>query len=239
LASLLSEGPAPPQDANIVAIEETTGANADGEGEQTEEETTTSIAERSTAIFLGDSYTAGDGGSRYGGYVPIAGRRAGLDARPAGQGGTGIINDGGGVDGKEKFRDRVYEDVIALNPDVVVIAGGTNDAGLVAQGDVTPSQYLEEYKALLGDIKRGLPGATIVVLEPFCPGTPSSYPGMTQVRDLNKAAARAAGVPFIDVFYFTDETKSRYVGGDGFHLNDAGYEYLGKKLGADLDRVLR
>jgi hypothetical protein len=45
LGSLLSDGPAPPRDGNTVVIEETTGANTNGEGEQTEEETTTSTNE--------------------------------------------------------------------------------------------------------------------------------------------------------------------------------------------------
>lgn len=196
--------------------------------------------QRPMAIFLGDSFTEGVGGTRYGGYVSTAGRVAGLDARPSGMGGTGIVNDFGGQDGRVKFRDRLYRDVIALKPDVVVIAGGANDTLMVANGTVTPSQYRSEYDALIQEIKRGLPEAKIVVLGPFCPGTPSSYTGMTQIRDLNRAAARAAGVPFIDVFYFTDATSDRYTNDDDdFHLNDAGYEYLGKKLGADLVRVLR
>ena len=166
------------------------------------------------------------------------GLQVGLDAWPSGIGGTGIVNDHGGLDGRVKFRDRVSTDVIPFAPDVVVIAGGLNDRFLVADGTVTPSQYLEEYGLLIEAIRTGLPAAKIVVLGPFCPGTPSSYPGMTQIRDLNKAAAQAAGVPFIDVFYFTDAMTSSYVSADGFHLNDAGYEYLGKKLGADLARVL-
>ena len=45
LGSLLSEGPALPRDENTVAIEETTGALTDGEGEQTEEETTAPVDE--------------------------------------------------------------------------------------------------------------------------------------------------------------------------------------------------
>ena len=196
-------------------------------------------AQRPFAIFLGDSFTEGAGGTRYGGYVHTAGEVAGLDARASGSGATGIVNDYGGKGGRVKFRDRLYWNVIALQPDVVVIAGGVNDRLLVANGTVTPSQYRSEYDALIQETKRGLPEAEIVVLGPFCPGTPSSYRGMTQIRDLNRAAARAAGVPFIDVFYFTDANRDRYTSDDGFHLNDAGYEYLGKKLGADLDRVLR
>jgi lysophospholipase L1-like esterase len=109
---------------------------------------------------------------------------------------------------------------------------------MVANGTVTSSQYRAEYDALIADIKTGLPAAKIVVLGPFCPGTPSSYTGMTQIRDLNKAAAQAAGLPFIDVFYFTDAMTSTYVSADGFHLNAAGHDYLGKKLAADLVPVL-
>ena len=196
-------------------------------------------AHRPMAIFLGDSFTEGAGGTRYGGYVSTAGKVAGLDALPSGVGATGIVNDYGGRGGRVKFRDRLYWNVIALKPDVVVIAGGVNDAPLVANGTVTPSQYRSEYDALIQEIKRSLPEAKIVVLGPFCPGTPSSYTGMTQIRDLNREAAQAAGVPFIDAFYFTDANRDRYTSDDGFHLNDAGYEYLGKKLGADLARVLR
>jgi lysophospholipase L1-like esterase len=195
-------------------------------------------AHRPMAVFLGDSFTEGAGGTLHGGYVSTAGEVAGLDAEPSGMGATGIINDYGGRGGRVKFRDRLYRDVIAFNPDVVVIAGGVNDRLLVADGTVTPSQYRSEYDALIQEIERSLPEAEIVVLGPFCPGTPTSYTGMTQIRDLNRAAARAAGVPFIDVFYFTDANRARYTSADGFHLNDAGYEYLGKKLGADLVRVL-
>ena len=195
-------------------------------------------AQRPTAVFLGDSFTEGAGGSRHGGYVDTAGRVAGLDALPAGMGATGIVNDYGGEGGRVKFGDRVSTDVIPFAPEVVVIAGGINDRLLVADGTVTPSQYRAEYDALIAEIKAGLPGAKIVVLGPFCPGTPSSYAGMTQVRDLNREAAQAAGVPFIDAFYFTDADKARYTSADGYHLNDAGYEYLGKKLGADLGKKL-
>jgi lysophospholipase L1-like esterase len=193
----------------------------------------------SRTIFLGDSFTFGTAGpypdgSLYGGYVITTGVEAGLDAWPSGVGATGILNDAGGAAGWVKFRDRVSTDVIPFKPEVVVIAGGINDRLLVADGTATPSQYRTEYDALIADIKTGLPDAKIVVLGPFCPGTPSSYTGMEQIRDLNKEAAQAAGVPFIDVFYFTDSNIFGYISPDNFHLNAAGHDYLGKKLAADL-----
>jgi lysophospholipase L1-like esterase len=61
---------------------------------------------------------------------------------------------------------------------------------------------------------------------------------MTQIRDLNKAAAQAAGLPFIDAFYFTDANRSGYASSDNFHLNATGHEHLGKKLGEDLVATL-
>jgi lysophospholipase L1-like esterase len=194
------------------------------------------------AIFLGDSYTAGTNsstGSLYGGYVITTGLQVGLDAWPSGIGATGIVNDHGGLDGRVKFRDRVSTDVVPFAPDVVVIAGGINDRLLVANGTVTSSQYRAEYDALIEAIRTGLPAAKFVVLGPFCPGTPSSYTGMEQIRNLNREAAQAAGLPFIDVFYFTDAMTSSYVSADGFHLNAAGHDYLGKKLAADLVLALR
>ena len=194
-------------------------------------------------IFLGDSFTEGTAGpypsgSCYGGYVITAGMVAGLDAWPSGVGGTGILANYGGLNGRVKFRDRLSTDVIPFAPDVVVIAGGLNDGVLVADGTVSPSEYRAEYDLLIQEIRGGLPAAKIVVLGPFCPGSPSSYGGITEIRDLNQAAAQAAGVPFIDVFYFTDANRSRYVSSDDFHLNARGHEYLGKKLGAALLRVL-
>jgi lysophospholipase L1-like esterase len=194
-------------------------------------------------IFLGDSFTEGTqgpnpSGSCHGGYVITAGMAAGLDAWASGVGATGIVNDYGGSGGRVKFRDRVSQDVIPFAPDVVVIAGGINDRLLVADGTVTPEQYRAEYDLLIEAIRTGLPAAKIVVLGPFCPGSPSSYAGMTQIRDLNQAAAQAAGLPFIDVFYFTDAMRSSYTSTDGFHLNAAGHDYLGKKLAADLAPVL-
>jgi lysophospholipase L1-like esterase len=61
---------------------------------------------------------------------------------------------------------------------------------------------------------------------------------LEQIRNLNREAAQAAGLPFIDVFYFTDAVTSSYVSADSFHLNARGLRRLGKKLGADLLRVL-
>jgi lysophospholipase L1-like esterase len=188
---------------------------------------------------LGDSYTEGSGGSCYGGYVIYAGIAAGLDAWPSGVGGTGIVSSAGASDGKKKFRDRVSTDVVPFNPDVVVIAGGLND-GAYAEDRQTLSEYRTEYDLLIEEIKTGLPAAKIVVLGPFSPQTPSSFSsGLTKIRDVNQAAAQASGVPFIDVFYFTDSNKSDYITDDGVHPNAAGHEYLGKKLGADLVQSLR
>jgi hypothetical protein len=80
--------------------------------------------------------------------------------------------------------------VIAFDPDEVVIAGGINDSLQVADGIVTPSQYWTEYDLLIEAIETGLPAARTVVLGPFfCPGSSSSCPGATQIRDLNQAVA--------------------------------------------------
>lgn len=193
-----------------------------------------------SSIFLGDSFTEGAGASdTQDGYVKYAAEEAGLDAQPAAQGATGIVADYGGVDGKKKFRDRLSTEVFPFEPEVVVIAGGLNDAPLIENGSLTLDEYRAEYDALIADIKRGLPEAEIVVLGPFSPGSPTSRPSLIDIRDANRAAAQAAEVPFIDAFYFDEENKSSYISTDGTHPNDAGHEYLGEKLGADLVETLR
>jgi lysophospholipase L1-like esterase len=203
-----------------------------------------SVAPKSdqTAVFLGDSYTEGTGASSpSNGYVRYAGEVAGLNAKPAAQGGTGIVADNGGAIGAQKFDDRLATTVFPYDPDVVVIAGGLNDERLIDDGKLTLAQYRAEYDKLIADIRGGLPKAKIVVLGPFCPESPTSRPTRTilDIRDANKAAAQKARVPFIDVFYLNDENKAIYISADGNHPNDAGHEYLGEKLGADLARVLR
>ncbi len=95
-----------------------------------------------------------------------------MDAWPSGVGATGIVANYGGSGDGVRFRDRVSTDVIPFNPDVVVIAGGLNDRGMVADG--TLSQYRDEYDLLIQAIKTGLPAAKIGVLGPFCPYSPSS-----------------------------------------------------------------
>src|SRR5919107_3761493 len=134
-------------------------------------ETTVPITEIKKAVFLGDSYTEGQGASssdrsyvRYA--APVAGLRPAVRAA---QGATGILADGGGGD-RQKFDDRLATTVFPENPNVVVIAGGINDQRQVRSGGI--SEYRAEYDKLIADIKTGLPEAQIVVLGPFCPESP-------------------------------------------------------------------
>jgi lysophospholipase L1-like esterase len=124
---------------------------------------------RTTAVFLGDSFTEGTGtSSPERGYLAYAAKAAGLDARPAAEGGTGIIADRHQNNSKnQKFRDRLAKDVFPYHPDVVVIAGGANDAGPIDDGTVTLDEYRAEYDALIGYIQKGLPDTKIIVLGPF------------------------------------------------------------------------
>jgi lysophospholipase L1-like esterase len=197
---------------------------------------------RGEAIFLGDSYTEGQGASSPDlSYVRYAGEASGLSARPAAQGGTGIVADSDGVNGRTKFDDRLATTVFPEHPDVVVIAGGLNDEMLILDRRLKLAEYRAdraEYDKLIADIKTGLPEAKIVVLGPFCPESPTNRPILKKIRDANRAAAEQSGAPFIDVFYFDDKNKSSYITSDGIHPNDAGHEYLGEKLGADLVEAL-
>lgn len=96
-------------------------------------------------------------------------------------GGTGYLNNGGGG-GKVKYRDRIQNDVIQYNPDIVIVHGSVNDAGQ------TPSALTAEATALYQAIRAGLPDATLIVVLPFAMLVTATYDAE---RDAVKAAADA------------------------------------------------
>ena len=78
-------------------------------------------------VVLGDSYAAGNGlADRSQGWATLLGRAEGWDETVAAVGGTGFVNPG--PCGGQTFAQR-FSDPASLNPDLMVIEGGLNDAG--------------------------------------------------------------------------------------------------------------
>jgi lysophospholipase L1-like esterase len=125
--------------------------------------------------------------------------------------------------------------VVAADPDVVVVAGGTND---VFQG-YRPDDVGRAAQQLLTDLRTGLPAATLVVLGPF-PPTFEAVGAPDPTRDAVRAAAESAGAAFLDAGGIVaaavhDRSEwDRYISPDGLHPNELGYSVLADALAADL-----
>ncbi len=190
------------------------------------------------AVVLGDEWTAGygaDGG--FVGFASFLGALMGWDCWPSGLGGTGYLAPGAsGV----TLRQRAQSDVIAYNPEVVVVAGGVYDQAYA------PADLASEAAALYSALQSALPTARIVVVGPWSAGTPASS-SVLSVRDTLSAQAASAGLQFVDPTGWVTGTgnagsapvsgnASYYTSADGVHPTQAGHEYLGHRLASELMR---
>lgn len=186
--------------------------------------------------FLGDSLTVGVGAPPELGYAWQTAERLGWPiALVDGVSGSGFLAPGGG----EPMPDRVPA-VVAARPDVVVVAGGTND---VFWG-FPPREVERAAAGLLADLRAGLPDARVVVLGPL----PTSFEEVRQpnpTREAVRAAAQAAGVEYLDAGELvaaavTQEAQwDAYISDDGLHPNEVGYGVMADAIAAELAALVR
>ena len=206
---------------------EPVGTPGAGEGQDT--------ADAPRIAFLGDSLTVGIGAAPRRGFAWQTAEDLGWPiATVEGVSGSGFLAPGGG----RPMPDRVAE-VVAARPDVVVVAGGTNDVF----GGYPPADVGRAAERLLTDLRAGLPDATVVVLGPFPPSFEAV--GMPDpVRDAVRAAAESTGTPFLDAgAIVADRVRDRaewdrYISPDGLHPNELGYTVLAEALAADLQTLV-
>jgi len=144
---------------------------------------------------------------------------------------------GGQVTGQMLLR--FYQDVIALQPKVVVIFGGTNDIG----GNVgpVPMEAIENNLAAMADMARAN-GIRVVMaaLTPVCdlPGKPSMTGGRPpeSIATLNRWIKEYSGshnLVFLDYFTATADDKGLFradLTDDGLHPTAKGYEIMNPLL---------
>ncbi len=181
--------------------------------------------------FLGDSLTAGVGAPPERGYAWQTAERLGWPiAVVEGVSGSGFLAPGAG----SPMPDRV-DAVVAADPDVVVVAGGTNDA---FQG-YAPADVGAAAGRLLGELRTARPEATILVLGPF-PTTLESATAADPTSDAVRVAAEAAGADFLDARDLVASAVTgpdqwdRYISADGLHPNEVGYAAMADALAAEL-----
>ncbi len=194
-------------------------------------------------IVMGDSYTEGTGAALAEGFPAVLGRVLGLeDTWTSGSGGTGYLANGSpGAPGRYTFRQRVGTDIIAYNPQIVVICGGINDT----VNNASDAAALQAEATLLyRQILSSLPNCRLYVCGPWRP--PAASNGNTSAVNaaLQAASAAVLGVKFIDVSsYFTgtgytgspagNGNSDHYIGNDRVHPSAEGHVYIGTRLAGD------
>jgi len=187
------------------------------------------------AVFLGDSYAEGSQVEVPQRYVSIVSEAMHWTLENRSEGGTGYVTDGPvQFPDRAPFTDRIDE-IIALHPDVVVVAGGLNDANR----DYSEDELRAAISATFGKLQEGLPDATIIALGPIWPdGKPNR--SVIQVNDIIREVAVAADIPYIDPITspwitgsrngLVEGNRDKYIGEDGTHPSVEGQAYIARKL---------
>lgn len=190
--------------------------------------------ERATAagadvLIIGDSYTAGRGSSdAHTGWAQLLTAseawRSTIDGRP----GTGYANAGAGNQSRNTYLPRIAAHA-DLDPDLVLVQGSQNDW-------VTSADALQQrVEATLRTAERQWPDAVVVAIGPSAP-----LPRADTTAGIDAAVAAGAhtvGVPYIDpnaAGWFTTVNSPAYAARDGEHLDDDGYRYMARRVGAAL-----
>lgn len=185
---------------------------------------TPSAAERPVALFVGDSYTAGQRASwpakRWSTRVA---REMGWVERNVADGGTGFVSrypDRGLLSYEEQLRSVRHPERI----DVVVIAGGQNDFDELRSEPTAVFRAVAETYAVA--VQR-FPHAEIIAVGPSTP-----WEIGLEARALDsavRAAAEAQDATYVSLID-PDVVRDRYVHPDGIHVTDRGYAAIAQRV---------
>lgn len=196
------------------------------------------IENRPMALFIGDSYTAGNSSAEmsYGCRAAVEmGWLCGLSAF----GNTGYVSGGSANRWKDpytgessSYSERIPHLAAQYDPAVVVLDGGRND-------DFVSRKYA--YDAMLLTIKearRAWPRARIVVIRPRLLANPSDNAGMSdEFMERLLAEPGAQGVIFVDPIGSLAHTDtSELLAADGIHPNRLGEQRMTEALVESLRR---
>ena len=137
----------------------------------------------------------------------------------------------------DQLFDRMYEDVILLQPDVISVLIGINDVWHRYSHHIgtTDAQLEANYRAILERIKAQT-NAKILILEPFLLDSEDKESWRPEVDSLRAIVRRLADefadafVPLADPFEkaLLAQPEPHYYAADGVHPNDNGRAFIGK-----------
>jgi lysophospholipase L1-like esterase len=197
-------------------------------------------AQRTSALFVGDDFTAGYGEAGRNAYPYIVCSALGLNCNVDAQTGTGFLSDGNshssapGDNGKPvqtaRLADRLAMDREIYDVDLVVVDAGRNDL------DAPLEQYGDALKQYLSQVTSFWPEAKIVVIVPTYMSTEPSPDYASRVSMIKQIADSFGGTvidPLAEKWYDGVDLSAMTLS-DGVHPNQRGQEFLAQKLGQSL-----
>jgi len=146
-----------------------------------------------------------------------------------GRGGTGYVTSAGtaacGLDYCAPF-PMMAADAIAAKPDVVVVSGGIDDG----TADVSAAARM-----LFSQLHKELPKAKVIVVAPMSRAS-LAPDALTELRSEVRAAARTAGVSYVDVGNPLADHPELFAS-DGVHLTKGGYTALSKLVAQAIGKL--
>ena len=177
-----------------------------------------SIFRDKTVVAFGDSITAW----------------AGWVAMMHGELGTEVINAGVGGDRTTHALKRIEKDVIAKNPDLVIVNFGMNDQATTGGKNLTPiAEYEKNYRKIIEKIQATGSDIILVAVHDVCTakyggGSPKydgvDKDGKTNVDKYNEVVRKLASeykLGFLDINTLAQDQLNTIIS-DGIHLSDAG-----------------
>ena len=192
------------------------------------------------ALFIGDSYVAGDGSDELS-YSCRAAVEMGWLCALAARGGTGYISGGVAnrwadpVVGKSlSFSEQISHVAAKYDPDYVLLDGGRND--LFARREVTYAKMV----STLSEARRTWPRAQVIFIRPRFLAKPRDDLGFDhRFMDSLKSDPATQGVIFIDpITSLAGTDTSTLLATDGIHPNAAGKNAMSLALLVSLHSLL-
>ncbi|MFC8801708.1 SGNH/GDSL hydrolase family protein [Promicromonospora sp. NPDC057138] len=175
------------------------------------------------ALFVGDSYTVGQGASSPAKrWSTLVAREMGWTELNVAQGGTGYISRSATIP-KLSYGEQLRA-APAAGVDVVVIAGGQND---FPELGTTPEQVFSAVSRAFKTAHQRFPDAEIIAVGPSTP-----WDIGLEARALDsavRAAAEQQEATYVSLLD-PDVVLNKFVGPDGIHVTDRGYAAIAHRV---------
>lgn len=175
------------------------------------------------AVFVGDSYTTGEGASSSAKrWSTLVADEMGWTERNVAQGGTGYVSRNAEIS-KRSYREQLWSAPRA-GVRFVVIAGGQNDFGELRED---PEQVFEAVADAFELAHRRFPDAEIIAVGPSTP-----WDIGLEARALDsavRAAAEEQEATYVSLLD-PDVVPERFVHPDGVHVTDKGYAAIARRV---------